>query len=386
MSQPWFIKYRPSRFTELCFDGDPHIRALQWLKDRKEGVLHIKGPHGCGKTVLVHALAKSLKYNVIEVTNESLENIKTGILQCRRALNNLPSLLLVDEDFFTSQSYSGVVRLITIFSKRLPVILTSADVRYKDGECIKIGRPGMESIQRMMEAVCKKACKEWGVRLGVVAKIAERCNFDMRAVLNYYQVYGGGRQSPISFQGAEHITTIFSTCDKIFRRRIGIEELESSYDGRLLNICLNSLFKNSQDVDFMVRCLDKASVVRSLSPAYHFLELEHINRHRGEFTYMKDGYLQRDAELWEGNGGHSSERDIKQFISCITRRRGNHRSFQHLQKILSSMKPEELSSKDLEVLRTTDIEVTASIKFRYKYSSRASSAVRRDVSLAEIIE
>lgn len=71
-SDPWFIKHKPKRFTDLLFANDVHLKSLDWLKTYTAGsILHITGPTGSGKTCLVYLIAKVYKYTVVEITKDN---------------------------------------------------------------------------------------------------------------------------------------------------------------------------------------------------------------------------------------------------------------------------------------------------------------------------
>lgn len=366
MGLPWFVKHRPSRFTELHFSDETHFKALEWLRSfQGESILHITGGCGTGKTSLVHSVAKALGYNVVEYAD-----VREQHLSASRTLGNASNLLLVDEgDMPTMDTLHRLARL------GLPVVVTSTSLFLKDLTTLKVGKPSSDHI---LDAARSIMCKE-GVMLDsrAILRLSELCGHDFRAVINYCQLLGNGHQIK-DLRSIERATStnLFAACRCVLGRRMGIAELESLYSPKLAALCLSSI-ADSAGMDAL-RCFESLSDTLALPEQYHFLVLDVISRIRCEFVYKKE-------DVAEPSGKHGHEDPIH-FLPFYRRTLQRKASALHLQKIFETYKIENLTGLDMEIKNFVDLPAVETRVFRYRFNAGSSSAVRRDTTVKEIME
>lgn len=380
---PWFIKYKAKKFTELVFSTDVHIRTLQWLTKAKNGVLHVTGPVGSGKTVLVHAAAAALKYNVTEIHDDEFECIKDYAQHHGVGLNKRRNLLLIDEGAIPTAAVPTIAQYLVGLSKNMPIIVTSTELRLKGVETFRTDKMTVENVHQAVKRVLRLENGEgYQIDDRAISKLAALCNSDLRQVLNYAQLYSKSLCNSRLLGKIEHISgsNIFLLCDRLFKRRIRFAELESTYDNRSFDLCLGSLMAGCQNVGFIAKYLAKASAAAGLPRSYEFLELDHINQHVGDFVYQKE--MQHPKKQLS----FSQRCDPLHFLPHIIRNKNNHRSTRHLQAIFRSYGLKNLSGVDSEILNLAEFEAVESKSFKYKYNQGSSNAVRRDISLSEILE
>lgn len=370
--EPWFIKYRPKRFSDLVFSSDVHIRALRWLKSNKKGgILHITGNPGAGKTSLVFALAAVLKYNVIELSDE---NVQSYIKNNNSTLNKRPNLLLIDES-----AIQNIAQLLhNIQHPFLPVIITSCGLYTKNIPTLKIEKLAIENVLQILQTIYRG--EGISVDNRIIGKISERNNYDIRSIISYVQLYSKSSLSPGLLQESESISNqnIFYLCSKVGSKRLRMNELESIYVPKLAQLCLSSVIANNTGYSFIASALIKASEISMLPHGYEFLELAHLNQARSEFLYHKE-----DPPVYKYGQGHLSPLN---YLSKYVRNKNNRRSSLHLKKIFEFYNVKDLSPIDEGIINFIDMGMIESKVFRYKYNVGSSNSVRRDVNLREVME
>jgi replication factor C large subunit len=132
-------KYAPTN-TSQVFGQQLAVSQLKEFvinyKQKLQRAALVVGPIGCGKTSSVYALAKELKYDLLEINSSDLRNadsIKTFLDSAlgQRSLFFTPKLILIDEvDNISGVKDRGCIpALIKAISKStFPVILTANDV------------------------------------------------------------------------------------------------------------------------------------------------------------------------------------------------------------------------------------------------------------------
>ncbi len=101
--QPWPIKYQPKTHSEIQGQPSAVNALLEYARNFKKGkAALIYGPPGSGKTCSVHAIAKELDLEIIEVNASDARNAdaikeKVGNALNQRSLFSKGKLILVDE-------------------------------------------------------------------------------------------------------------------------------------------------------------------------------------------------------------------------------------------------------------------------------------------------
>lgn len=366
MDSPWFVKHRPSRFTELYFSDETHFRALEWLRSCEgKSILHITGGYGSGKTSLVYSVARALGYNVVEYAD-----VREQHLSSSRTLSNAQNLLLVDEG-----DAPNIGTLHRLAETRLPVVVTSTSLFLRDITTLKVGRPSSDHVLDAVKSIMRKE----GVSLDsrIILRLSEMCCHDFRAVMNYCQLFSNGYQLK-DLKTIERVSSanLFATCKTILGKRTGLTELERLYSPKALALCLSSIGEDA-GVD-RLKCFESLSDISMLPDKYQFLVLDPLNRIRCEFVYRKE-------ETAEPSGRHGHE-DPVHFLPFYKRDLQRKASVLHLQRIFETYRIEHLTSLDREIRDFVDFTPIEKRAFRYKFNIGSSSAVRRDTTVGEIME
>lgn len=368
--QLWFRKHRPNKFTELLFSNDTHFMALKWLKNFKKGsTLHIIGGYGYGKTSLVYCIAKTLKYNVIEVSDIKIENIKQ--LDYKNNLQNNLNLLLVDECDIPNLGWLKYLKDLDV-----PVIITTTTLFLKNYTTLKMIRPSTEMILNYIKCVLTK--ENSNINHGIILQLAETCNYDFRAVLNYAQLLKRYKYK-MDLKIIDRISSsnVFKSCTSIFEDRKKFDILESVYTLNMVDLCLNSILANSNRTNEVLKLYSEISDTLILPEKYNFIILDRINSFRCKFSYLRNEFTH------EINSKRQSF--CNYFIPFYRRDILDFKKIEMLQNIIKKCKNGNFSDDDLEILKIKSfIEPTAK-EFKYRYNLGSSSAAKRDTTIDEIL-
>lgn len=136
MTLPFTQKYPPQSSSHVPQKEIEKLRAYieNYAKEKKKAVL-LYGPSGSCKTSAVHALAKELNLELIEVNASDCRNSdaleqKVGMAVCQASLFGTTKLILVDEidGISGAADRGGVPTLLSIIAKSVyPIVLTAND-------------------------------------------------------------------------------------------------------------------------------------------------------------------------------------------------------------------------------------------------------------------
>src|SRR3989338_2972739 len=133
MSQPWTQKHSPKTMREVI--GQPGCQELQRAVNAGKKAILVHGPSGTGKTASIHALAKALDYEIIEVNASDRRTADTlgatvGAAAVQGSIFGNAKLILVDEidGISGQQDRGGIPELVRILEKtKYPIIMTALD-------------------------------------------------------------------------------------------------------------------------------------------------------------------------------------------------------------------------------------------------------------------
>ncbi|MBI4016142.1 MAG: replication factor C large subunit [Candidatus Aenigmarchaeota archaeon] len=136
MALPYAQKYAPSDCSHIPQKAVAKLKeyVVNYKKQKKKAVL-VYGPSGGCKTSGVHALAKELNLELVEVNASDCRNSaaleqKVGMAVCQASLFGMKKLILVDEidGISGTEDRGGVPSLLSIIAKSVyPVVLTAND-------------------------------------------------------------------------------------------------------------------------------------------------------------------------------------------------------------------------------------------------------------------
>ncbi len=168
------VKYAPRSLKEFVNQEKAVKRVLSFLrnfgKERVKALL-LYGPPGTGKTCLVRALARDLKYDLIELNASDKRDAREirkviGNAVAQRSLSGRPKLILLDEidGIQGREDRGGVSEVIKIIqATNYPIILTANDP-YNPKlrglrnyvELVEFKKLGKRDLRKILERICKK--------------------------------------------------------------------------------------------------------------------------------------------------------------------------------------------------------------------------------------
>lgn len=216
----WTEKYRPETINDIVADKEIIAKIMGWAKKWLEGSykpLLLAGPPGTGKTSIALALAKTMKWEFIELNASDQRNLQTiERIVGAGAFNETISdegeflssrsgglkLIILDEvdNIHKKEDFGGESALIRIIKKkpRQPMVLIANDP-YKLStelrklcEFIEFKRLTKTQIVKVLQKICVKEGIE--CEKSVLESIAENAGGDLRAAINDLQAIAEGRK------------------------------------------------------------------------------------------------------------------------------------------------------------------------------------------------
>lgn len=200
---PWIEKYKPRRINEVLGQDAAIKKIIDFIdnfKKQKKKSLLLYGPTGTGKTSCVHAIAKELDLEIVEVNASDIRN-KDGINSVVGAASSQMSLffkrkvILVDEldGMAGREDYGGISALAALVGKNaFPIIFTAnepyeqkfSDIR-KKADLVEFKSLENETIAGLL----KKICDNEGIKHDSddLKAIARRSGGDLRSAINDLQ-------------------------------------------------------------------------------------------------------------------------------------------------------------------------------------------------------
>jgi replication factor C large subunit len=238
-SESWVEKYRPGTLSGIVGNASAIAELKEWARSWKDDkptskAIIIYGPAGIGKTVSGHALAFDMGWDVLEL-NSSDQRRKAdveknvGNSSTRGTMDGSKRLIILDEaDNFHKMKDRGGERAVVdaINNTKQPIMLIANEfynmpyVIRSLCKTIKFGHIWTSSIMEILKKIAKAENVTYDT--GVIEKLTENSNGDLRAAINDLQATGGGR----SHVKLEDITigerdnkedNIFKVLSQIFR-------------------------------------------------------------------------------------------------------------------------------------------------------------------------
>lgn len=299
----WTEKYKPKNLKEVY----GHNKAVEELKNfitkKKRGAILIYGTTGNGKTSAVHAIAKELDYELLEVNasdtrnKENINNI-IGVSSKQISLFKKEKMILIDEvDGITGQEdRGGVQALIKIIEETsVPIIITSNDpfsqkltpLRTKC-KTIEFGTLSYVTIFNLL----KKICGNEGIKYDeeVLKDLARRSGGDARGAINDLQI----------------LTSVNNTLEKL--DQLGEREQKES----ILNV-LRIIFK-SKKAENVLRAIDKTDL--DLDEALLWIDENLPREYQGQDLVNAYEHISR-ADVFKGRIRRWQHWDFLVYINAL---------------------------------------------------------------------
>jgi replication factor C large subunit len=209
-SNLWIQHYRPQSLKDVpqpegIASLDKFVRTF--AQQKKKGIL-LYGPSGTGKSCAVHALARDLNWEIIEVNASDTRNEagimdKLGNALKQQSLFFGGKLILMDEvDGVSGNSDRGGVPAIVdlIADAKFPVVLTAQDPWDKKfstlrSKCVMVEFPALSADATA--TVLQTICAQEGIAAdpALLKTIARRSGGDLRSSINDLQIVASGAKT-----------------------------------------------------------------------------------------------------------------------------------------------------------------------------------------------
>ncbi len=202
-NKPWTIKYTPKTSKDIQGHDEAIVAIKTFLlsyKNQSKKALLIHGTSGTGKTSAIHALAKELNYEIMEVNASDFRNADgiaatVGNASKQMSLFGRSKIILVDEvDGLSGSNDRGGIGALSslIESAKFPIICTAADAYdekikplVKVCQLIEFKTLSYLSIFQVL----KKICEQEKISFDEIdlKSLARKSSGDMRGAINDLQ-------------------------------------------------------------------------------------------------------------------------------------------------------------------------------------------------------
>ncbi|MBW2986253.1 replication factor C large subunit [Candidatus Woesearchaeota archaeon] len=198
---PWIKKYSPVTVCAVPQANAVKLKQfVQGFKQEKKNSVFLYGPPGSCKSCAVHALAKELGLEIVEINASDVRNAeqineKIGNVLKQQSLFFRGKIVLVDEVDGVSgtKDRGGIPALVKLIEKSaFPVVMTANDPWNKKfnklrscSVLIEFDSPTPEGIADVLKNVCEKEKIEFDD--SSLKTLARRSGGDLRAAINDLQ-------------------------------------------------------------------------------------------------------------------------------------------------------------------------------------------------------
>jgi replication factor C large subunit len=202
----WSEIYRPVKVRDMIGNEDERLMVMKWLSGWVVGSkpLLLIGPPGVGKTTLVHALARQLDYDLIEMNasdtrnRDQLEQLITPILVNTSIFGKNILLFLDEVDGISGREDTGGIESIVRIMKQptIPVIMAanSRDAKIKElakvCKTIEFNAVTPRLLMLLIDHVLNHQKKK--LNLSEKTSIVDKAHGDVRLLLNILQAKVSG--------------------------------------------------------------------------------------------------------------------------------------------------------------------------------------------------
>jgi len=197
MNQPFIRKYLPNSLKEVKGQGKAITSLNDFMQRRKKNAAILYGPSGSGKTSAVHALAKDLDLEILEVNASDVRNAEAiksllGNASKQMSLFSRGKIILVDEIDGLSgmKDRGGIPELVKIIvESKFPIFCTAIsafDQKFsplrKKCLMIEFEEPDSNIIFEILKNISEKENIKF--EESTLKQLARQSGGDVRAAIN----------------------------------------------------------------------------------------------------------------------------------------------------------------------------------------------------------
>lgn len=380
----WTEKYKPKNLKEI----QGHNKAISEIKEsitgKKKGAILVYGQPGNGKTSCIHALAKELDYEILEVNasdtrnKDGIEKI-VGIASKQASLFKKGKIILIDEvDGISGHEDRGGVQAIikVIEETKTPIIITSNDpyseklaqLRRKC-KTIEFGTLSYITISNILKKICEKENIQY--KEETLKDLARRSGGDARGAINDLQILTSKEKKIEEIEELgerEQKESITNALRIIFKSKkaenvIGIlEKAEMDLDEAVLWIDENLPREyRGKDLKKAYECISRADVFKGrIRRRQHWAFLVYVNallsagvataKEEKNGIFVNYRRTERILKIWQSNNRNSKRNLIAEKLAEAT-----HTSKKRAIQELVYLKPIFKKGKGEEIARELDL-------------------------------
>lgn len=288
----WAEKYRPQTLDGVVGNPTAVEELRSWALLWEEGTpkyksVTIHGSPGTGKTTSAYALANEMGWEVTELnasdqrTKGIIEKV-VGSSSQMGTISGSKKLIILDEadNFHGNEDRGGEKAIIELIKKtRQPIILTANNIYDMSYALRNVGKliQFRPITTNTMASVLREIANKEGItcEIGVIAKIVENADGDLRGAINDLQALAIGKSnielSDIVTGERDTKENIFKVLEKIFKGTNAIDAYKSTFnidedpEGLIqwIDENLPSQYTRPQDLTKAYEYLSRASVFLS---------------------------------------------------------------------------------------------------------------------------
>ena len=214
-------KYEPKAYKDIRGQEQALVQLKAYVQGFKKGkAALLYGPTGCGKTSAVHALAKELNYEILEINASDARNKASiqsllGAAVKQQSLFFRGKIVLVDEiDGLSGKKDRGCLGEVSslLGESAFPVVCTALDPSDKKFKAIRKASQLIEFApvdHKDVTLILKHICEQENISFdeSVLNTISRMSGGDVRAAINDLQVVSAtlGQEKTLT---KEHLSTL----------------------------------------------------------------------------------------------------------------------------------------------------------------------------------
>lgn len=349
----WTLKYRP-QIEQIPHETKQIVDFVSNFKKQKKKALLLYGPTGTGKTAAVHALARKMNLELVEVNASDYRTAgeieaKLGVALKQQSLFGGAKLIFVDElDGISGQQDRGGVGAIADLVKEpaFPVILCANDpfdskfssLRSKS-QMIEFPAVEITKLTALLKNIAEK--EKLNVTEDVLKTIARRSGGDLRGAINDLQTLASSKE--LTPEGVNTLSdrekgdTIMNALVKILKStdpmvaKTALESVGEDVDEAMLWIDENlpKEYTNPADLARAYNSLSRADVFkgrirrwqywRYLVYVYDLMTAGvAVAKDKKSPAFVQYGRTQRILKIWMANNKYAKRKAIAGKLGSAT--------------------------------------------------------------------